>query len=100
MVEFKQNTVSINFDKLVLEFKKGNCMINWGVLILYILTVIAYNGTPGPVIMLTTGTRLAHDFRHTVKTILGADLGSITLMLIAILAMLGLISINYNILNL
>lgn len=74
-------------------------MVNYKLLLFYVLTVIAYNGTPGPVIMLVTGTRLSHSFKHTFATILGANLGSITLMLISVFSMLGLFSINENILN-
>lgn len=74
-------------------------MISMNILLIYTMTAIAYNGTPGPVVMLVTGTRISHSFRHTLFTILGANLGSITLMLLAIFALLGIIQINSNILN-
>ncbi len=38
-------------------------MINLSALLIYMVTVIAYNGTPGPVIMLVTGTRLFHNIK-------------------------------------
>lgn len=74
-------------------------MIHYNVLCIYMLVVLAYNGTPGPVIMLVTGTKISHSFKHTLKTILGANLGSTTLMIVAVFSMLGLINISNNILE-
>lgn len=74
-------------------------MINLNILFLYIITIITYNSIPGPVLTLVTGTRLSNDFKRTVFTILGTTLGSLSLMFIAIFAILGIISINFNFLN-
>lgn len=74
-------------------------MLNIKLTLLYALTTLLYNSTPGPVITLVSATSIANSFKRTVMTILGCNLGSFTLMLLAICAMLGLVGINENYLN-
>lgn len=74
-------------------------MINIKVLLMYMLTVLLYNGTPGPVVMLVTSTSIAQTFKRTFNTILGANLGSATLMLVAAFSMLGILNLDINFLE-
>lgn len=74
-------------------------MIDIKLLLMYMLTVLLYNGTPGPVVMLVTSTSIAQTFKRTMQTILGANLGSATLMLVAAFSMLGVLNLNINFLE-
>lgn len=74
-------------------------MINLYNLSIYIITVVSIVATPGPVVLLIINASANHGFSNGLKTILGTNFASLVLMVIASSAVMGLLTINENVIN-
>lgn len=68
--------------------------IDFGILVLYVVTVITMIAIPGPVAVLVTGAGLAGGARKAFNTIAGTNAASLALILLSALVVKGIFAIN------
>lgn len=68
--------------------------IDFGILFLYVITVITMIAIPGPVAVLVTGAGLAGGARKAFNTIAGTNAASLVLILLSALVVKGIFAIN------
>lgn len=74
--------------------------LNFALLSAYILSVLLLLLTPGPVVMLITGTAVRAGYKQAFLTTLGTNLASMVLMSFAVLTISGVVSLNRSYLSL
>ena len=77
--------------------------IDFGILFLYVITVITMIAIPGPVAVLVTGAGLAGGARKALNTIAGTNAASLVLILLSALVVKGIFAVNetaFNVLKL
>lgn len=68
--------------------------MNMPLLAAYILSILTLLLTPGPVIALVTRAAARHGYRSAVRTMLGTNLASLTLIACAALMLTGIVALN------
>jgi threonine/homoserine/homoserine lactone efflux protein len=68
--------------------------IDFGILFLYVITVITMIAIPGPVAVLVTGAGLAGGARKAFNTIAGTNAASLVLILLSALVVKGIFAVN------
>lgn len=74
--------------------------MNYILMVGYIMTVVTLIATPGPVVLLVTGTAARDGYLCAVRTMLGGNLASLVLIAIAAAMLTGAVAINPAILTL
>ncbi len=70
------------------------------IMVLYMATVITMIAVPGPVLALVTGAGLTGGPKWALRTVVGADLASLVLILLSVLIIKGLFAVNETAFNL
>lgn len=74
--------------------------LNVALLSVYVLSVLTLLITPGPVVMLVTGTAAVSGYRRAFLTTLGTNLASLVLIAIAVMMLSGVVTMNAGYLSL
>ena len=61
------------------------------IMVLYMATVVTMIAVPGPVLALVTGAGLTGGPKWALRTVVGADLASLVLILLSVLIIKGLL---------
>ena len=68
--------------------------LNLALLSAYVIAVLFLLLTPGPVVLLVTGTAARVGYTRAFLTLLGTNLASLVLITLAVLAIAGAVSLN------
>lgn len=74
--------------------------VDFNILLLYVVTVVAMIAVPGPVVILVTGAGLAGGPGRALRTIFGTNAASLVLIALSGLVVKGIFSVNETLFNL
>jgi threonine/homoserine/homoserine lactone efflux protein len=96
-------SLSVARSTLAQKVREIRMQIDFGIMVLYMVTVVAMIAVPGPVAVLVTGAGLAGGPRRALRTIFGTNAASLVLILLSALVVKGLFAISetaFNVLKL
>lgn len=73
--------------------------LDLSILVLFIASVVAFLGTPGPVTLLVVNTSLKAGLSDSMRTIIGTNTASLVLITISALVILGMIALDEKVLT-
>lgn len=82
-----------------LRYKLGKLLMNLHLLITYILSILLFLGTPGPVTVLVVSASIKDGFMAGLKTVAGTNTASLILIGISFIIIKGLFTVSETALN-